>query len=163
MLVTRVKRWSLTYCRCLGIQIHSQKSEVKSEELMVEKSLKLNALIGLESSMDPRYMDNLEKNTLSFVLLQWKKLWTKRCVLNLLEVVSLLSVEKELGWGERLVQHTIFESYHVTLRFLWKSKVWPFGSGNSFKASICIMPSLYELWLGKVFDNSCSNLSFIFL
>ena len=67
MLITRVNRWSLTYCRCLGIKIHSQKSEVKSEELMVEKSLKLNALIGLESSMDPRYMDNLEKNTLKLV------------------------------------------------------------------------------------------------
>ena len=36
-------------------------------------------LIGWESSMDPRYMDNLENNTFSFVLLQWKKkLWTKR-------------------------------------------------------------------------------------
>ena len=33
---------------------------------------------------------------------------TKGCVLSLLNLVSLLSVEKELGWGERLVQHTIF-------------------------------------------------------
>ncbi|RVW83551.1 hypothetical protein CK203_054199 [Vitis vinifera] len=30
--------------RCLGIKIHSQKSGVKSEELVVERSLKLNAL-----------------------------------------------------------------------------------------------------------------------
>ena len=44
MLVTRVDRWSLTYCRCWGIKIHSQKSEVKSEELVVERSLKLDAL-----------------------------------------------------------------------------------------------------------------------
>ena len=44
MLVTRVNRWSLTYCRCLGIKIHSQKSEVKFEELVVERSLKLDAL-----------------------------------------------------------------------------------------------------------------------
>ena len=44
MLVTRVKRWSLTNCRCLGIEMHSQKSEVKSEELVVERSLKLDAL-----------------------------------------------------------------------------------------------------------------------
>ena len=44
MLVTRVNRWSLTYCRCLGIKIHSQKSGVKSEELVVEISLKLDAL-----------------------------------------------------------------------------------------------------------------------
>lgn len=44
MLVTRVDRWSLAYCRCLGIKIHSQKSGVKSEELVVERSLKLDAL-----------------------------------------------------------------------------------------------------------------------
>ena len=44
MLVTWVNRWSLAYCRCLGIKIHSQKSGVKSEELVVEKSLKLDAL-----------------------------------------------------------------------------------------------------------------------
>ena len=44
MLVTRVNRWSLTYGRCLGIKIHSQKFGVKSEELVVEKSLKLDAL-----------------------------------------------------------------------------------------------------------------------
>ena len=44
MLVTRVDRWNLTYCRCLGIKIHSEKSEVKSEELVVERSLKLDAL-----------------------------------------------------------------------------------------------------------------------
>ena len=36
--------WSLTYCRCLGIKFHSQKSGVKFEELMVERSLKLDAL-----------------------------------------------------------------------------------------------------------------------
>ena len=34
----------LAYGRCLGIKIHSQKSGVKSEELEVERSLKLNAL-----------------------------------------------------------------------------------------------------------------------
>ena len=44
MLVTRVDRWSLAYGRCLGIKIHSQKSRVKSEELVVERSLKLDAL-----------------------------------------------------------------------------------------------------------------------
>ena len=44
MLIIRVKRWSLTYCRCLGIKFQSQKSGVKSEELVVERSLKLNAL-----------------------------------------------------------------------------------------------------------------------
>ena len=44
MLVKRVNRWSLTYCRCLGIKIHSQKFRVKSEELVVERSLKLDAL-----------------------------------------------------------------------------------------------------------------------
>ena len=44
MPITRVNMWSLTYCRCLGIKIHSQKSKVKFEELVVEKSLKLDAL-----------------------------------------------------------------------------------------------------------------------
>ena len=44
MLVTRVDRWILAYGRCLGIKIHSQKSGVKSEELEVERSLKLDAL-----------------------------------------------------------------------------------------------------------------------
>ena len=44
MLITRVDRWSLTFCRCLGIKIHSQKFGVKSEELVVERSLKLDAL-----------------------------------------------------------------------------------------------------------------------
>ena len=34
----------LAYGRCLGIKIHSQKSGVKSEELVVERSLKLDAL-----------------------------------------------------------------------------------------------------------------------
>ena len=44
MLITRVNRWSLTYCRCLGIKFQSQKSGEKSEELVVERSLKLDAL-----------------------------------------------------------------------------------------------------------------------
>ena len=44
MLITRVNRWSLTYYRCLGIEFQSQKSGVKSEELEVEISLKLDAL-----------------------------------------------------------------------------------------------------------------------
>ena len=34
----------LTYCRCLGIEFQSQKFEEKSEELVVERSLKLDAL-----------------------------------------------------------------------------------------------------------------------
>ena len=34
----------LTYCRCLGIEFQSQKSGEKSEELVVERSLKLDAL-----------------------------------------------------------------------------------------------------------------------
>ena len=112
--------------------------------------------------MDPRYMDNLEKNTFSLVLLQWKNCETRGAFLAYWRLTSLLSFEKELGLGERLVQHTIFGNYQLTLRFLWKNKVWSFGSGNDFKASICIMSSLYELWLGKVFDNSCWNLSLYF-
>ena len=50
--------------------------------------------------MDPRYMDNLEKNTFSFVLLQEKKVWNKRGVfLAYWRLINLLSFEKELGWG----------------------------------------------------------------
>ena len=85
--------------------------------------------------MDPRYMDKLENNTFKPCTPTMKKnCEIKGCVLSLLNFVSLLSVEKELGWGERLVQHTIFGNYQVTLKFLWKSKVWPFESGNHFKA-----------------------------
>ena len=55
--------------------------------------------------MDPRYMDNLEKNTFEPFTPTTKK---KNCeikgsVLSLLNFVNLLSVEKELGWGDRLV------------------------------------------------------------
>ena len=97
MLVTRVNRWSLTYCRCLGIKIHSHKSEVKSEELVVEKSLKFDALnlIGWELSMDPRYMDNLEKNAFKLCIPTRKKLWKKKGVfLAYWRLISLLSFEK---------------------------------------------------------------------
>ena len=44
MLVTRMNWWSLTYCGCLGIKFHYQKFGAKSEELVVERSLKLDAL-----------------------------------------------------------------------------------------------------------------------
>ena len=74
MLVTRVNRWSLTYCRCLGIKIYSQKSWVKFEELVVERSLKLDALnldwLGVINGSG--YVDTLENNTLSIARLQEK-------------------------------------------------------------------------------------------
>ena len=61
--------------------------------------------------MEPRDMDNLEKNTFKPCTPTMKKnCETKGCILSLLEVVSLLSFEKELGWEERSVQHTIFGS-----------------------------------------------------
>ena len=50
MLVTRVNRWSLTYYRCLGIEFQSQKSGEKSEELVVERSLKLDWLGVIDGS-----------------------------------------------------------------------------------------------------------------
>ena len=115
--------------------------------------------------MDPRYMDNLEKNTFkpcTPTMKKKKKSETKGCVLSLLNLVSLLSVEKELGWGERLVQHAIFGSYHLTLRFLWKNKVWFFGSENGFKTSICIMHSLDQWYLAK-FLITLVEFEFIFL
>ena len=50
--------------------------------------------------MDPRYMDNLEKNTFKPCTPTMKKNGeTKGRILSLLNLVSLLSVEKELGWG----------------------------------------------------------------
>ena len=53
--------------------------------------------------MDPRYMDNLEKNTFKPCTPTMKENGeTKGCLLSLLNLVSLLSVEKELGWEERL-------------------------------------------------------------
>ena len=56
--------------------------------------------------MDPCYMENLEKDTFkpcTPTIIIIKKIEIKGCVLSLLNLVSLLSVEKELGWGERLV------------------------------------------------------------
>ena len=89
MLVTRVDRWSLTYCRCLGIKIHSQKSGVKSEELVVEKSLKLDALnLNWLGVIDrPPLHGQFRKEYLNACEI-------KGCVLSLLNLVSLLSVEK---------------------------------------------------------------------
>ena len=100
-----VNRWGLTYCRCLSIKFHSQKSGVKSKELVVERSLKLDALhlnwLGVIDG--PPLHGQFRKEYLSACEI-------KGCVLSLLNLVSLLSVGKELGWGERLVQHTIFRS-----------------------------------------------------
>ena len=44
MLVSRVNKWSLIYCRCVEIEFQSQKSGEKSEEIVVERSLELDAL-----------------------------------------------------------------------------------------------------------------------
>ena len=61
--------------------------------------------------MDPRYMDNLEKNTFKpCAPTMKKKCETRGAFLAYWRLISLLSFEKELGWGERLVQHTIFGS-----------------------------------------------------
>ena len=56
--------------------------------------------------MDPRYMNNLEKNTFKpCTPTMKKKICEKRGVfLAYWRLISLLSFEKELGWGERLVQ-----------------------------------------------------------
>ena len=58
--------------------------------------------------MDPRYMDNLEKNTFKPCTPTMKKIVKRGVFLAYWRLISLLSFEKELGWGERLVQHTIF-------------------------------------------------------
>ena len=90
----------------MGIQIYSQKSGVKSEELVVERSLKVDALnlnwLGVidEPSLHGQFKNRIP---LSLVLLQWKKnCETNGCVLSLLNLVSLLSVQKELGWGREI-------------------------------------------------------------
>ena len=74
MLVKRVNRWSLTYYRCLGIKFQFQKSGVKSEELVVERSLKLDALnldwLGVIDG-SPLH-GHFRKNTLSIACLQEK-------------------------------------------------------------------------------------------
>ena len=90
MLVTRVNRWSLTYCRCLGIKIHVQKSGVKSEELVVERSVKLDALnLNWWGVIDgpPLHGQFKKKNTFKPCTPTMKKIVKeKRCVLSLLEV-----------------------------------------------------------------------------
>ena len=54
--------------------------------------------------MDPRYMDNLEKNTFKPCTPTMKKIVKKRgAFLAYWRLISLLSFEKELGLGERLV------------------------------------------------------------
>ena len=54
--------------------------------------------------MDPRYMDNLEKNTLKPCTPTMKKIVKQKgAFLAYWRLTSLLSFEKELGWGERLV------------------------------------------------------------
>ena len=62
--------------------------------------------------MDPRYMHNLEKNIFRpcTPTMKKKNCETRGAFLAYLRLISLLSFEKELGWGERLVQHTIFGS-----------------------------------------------------
>ena len=61
--------------------------------------------------MDPYYMDNLENNTFKPCTHTMKKnCETRGAFLAYWRLISLLSFEKELGWGERLVQHTIFGS-----------------------------------------------------
>ena len=59
--------------------------------------------------MDPRYMDNYEFDTLNIApLLRKKKSCEIRVVPDLLWLVSLLGVKKNLGWGEKTVCHNIF-------------------------------------------------------
>ena len=116
-------------------------------------------MIGWESSMDPRYMDTLENNTFSNALLQWKK--NCEIILRLLEVSQFAKVrERTRMGGENSLTYYNRKLISLTLRFLWKSKDWTFGSGNSFDAEICIMPTLYKLWLRKIFDDSCFRLGF---
>ena len=82
----------LAYCRCLGIKIHSQKSGVKSKELVVEKSLKLDALnLNWLGVINGPPLHGQFKKEYPLSLVPSKK---KKCVLCLLNLVSLLSFEK---------------------------------------------------------------------
>ena len=70
---------------------------------MVERSLKLDALNLNWLGVIDRYMDNLEKNTFKpYTPTRKKNCEIKGCVLILLNLVSLISVEKELGWGREI-------------------------------------------------------------
>ena len=63
--------------------------------------------------MDPRYMDNYEFDSLSIAPLQHKKSFEIKASHLLLRLVSLLRYRKKLGWGERTIWQTIFETNQV--------------------------------------------------
>ena len=72
------------------LKIHSQKSGEKSEELVVERSLKLDALnLNWLGVIDGPPLHGQFRKNAPLSLLEKKK-----CVLILLILVSLLSVEK---------------------------------------------------------------------
>ena len=67
--------------------------------------------------MDPRYMNNLEKNTFKPCTPTMKKNCEKRgAFLTYWRLISLLSFEKELGWEERLVQQKSLVIVTPTIR-----------------------------------------------
>ena len=74
------------------LKIHSQKSGVKSEELVVERSLKLDALnLNWLGVINGPPLHGQFKKEYPLSLVPSKK---KKCVICLLNLVSLLSVEK---------------------------------------------------------------------
>ena len=74
------------------LEIHSQKSGEKSEELVVERSLKLDALnLNWLGFIDGPPLHGQFRKGCPLSLVPSKK---KKCVLCLLNLVSLLSVEK---------------------------------------------------------------------
>ena len=81
-------------------KIHSQKSGVKSEELVVERSLKLDALnLNWLGVIDGPPLHGQFRKEYLYVLYSYneKNCEIKGCILSLLNLVSLLSVGKELG------------------------------------------------------------------
>ena len=74
------------------LKIHSQKSGVKCEELAVERSLKLDALnLNWLGVIDGPPLHGQFRKEYPLSLVPFGK---KKCVLSLLNLVSLLSVEK---------------------------------------------------------------------
>ena len=74
------------------LEIHSQKSREKSEELVVERSLKLDALNQLVGSH--RWTPVIWTIQTEYPFKAHKKKLKKKCVLFLLILVSLLNVKK---------------------------------------------------------------------
>ena len=126
MLITRVNGWSLTYCRCLGIKFQIQKSEVKSEKLVVERSLKLDVL-------NLNWLGDIDGPPLCGHF--WKQ-YLEHCT------PTMKKKEKERKMFACLETRARFEGYMVKIFKTWCPKPWLVGSHRP--------QCLLEGWIGAV-------------